>query len=164
MTFISSPPPLDSSRGFNRSLMDLLEEIKEDVVTPKRVTDDLKCSRVDVVSSSSSENNHFDRMYLQTISGFKAVESRIERPHSGSEDDQPRISLAKSVQSVWMTLSTLCHGLLGGVSVTYIMYFWTTDPQDWPLDLLKKYAKFGQVFSNTFYFLATLCLVSVLDR
>lgn len=48
--------------------------------------------------------------------------------------------------------------------MAHLLLIVTTFPQNWPLDCLKKYAVFAELFSNIFYFLAIICMVSVLDR
>lgn len=65
-----------SPMALNRSLVNLLEEIKEDVVTQEQAKD---IPRLDVLSNKSSEDDQVHKMYVQTIRGFKAVDDQPER-------------------------------------------------------------------------------------
>lgn len=72
--------------------------------------------------------------------------------------------MATCIQRIWMTVSTISHGLLGGASITHLLLIWVSNPQDYSVEFLRVYASFAEVYGNTFYFLATICMVSVLDR
>lgn len=153
----------------NRSLLDLLEEkeIKEDVVSKELNFQELILTPTSDIASNESTDHVHKMTYIQTIRGFKSVDQdhhqRVGVESSSSHDVQNG-ALSKTIQRVWICMSTLCHGFLGGVSITHLILIWTTSPEDWPLEFLKRYAAFAEVFGNTFYFLVTICMVSVLDR
>lgn len=142
-----------NSRPITNPFADLLEEIKEDVVSPREQLKD----EVKSYPSMQSDIDYECKQYVQTIHGFRSV--------SGVEENVPTTSTpSHTIQKIWTAVSTICHGFLGGVSLAHLILIYATQPEQWPLHVLKRYAEFAETFGNTFYFLVTLCMVSVIDR
>lgn len=74
------------------------------------------------------------------------------------------VSISCIVQRAWILISNICHGLLAGLALAHILFVITTKPVDWVDGSIKHYASFAQVYTNTFYFLAIICMVSIFDR
>lgn len=74
------------------------------------------------------------------------------------------VNLSCVVQRVWILVSNICHGLLAGLALAHILFIITTKPVDWVEGSIKHYSSFAEVYSNTFYCLAIVCLVSIFDR
>lgn len=68
------------------------------------------------------------------------------------------------VQRVWILLANICHGLLAGLALAHILFIVTTTPKDLLNSSMKQYLSSAEIYTNTFYCLAILCLVSILDR
>lgn len=73
-------------------------------------------------------------------------------------------SLSCAVQRIWILLANICHGLLAGLALAHILFIGTTSPKDLLSGSLKSYLASTEIYTNTFYCLAILCLVSILDR
>lgn len=119
-------------------------------------------SKLEVQSNRSSENA--ETVYVQTISGYRQIVNKMDTSDIPPVDEKNKNHLVGCIERAWISISYICHGLLGGASVTHLMLILTTNPGEWPLELLKKYATFAEGFGNTFYFMAVICMVSVLDR
>lgn len=65
-----------------------------------------------------------------------------------------------------MLISNICHGFLGGLALAHLLFILTTKPYDWNVDddSIKHYSSFANLYSNVFYCLAIICVVSILDR
>lgn len=135
---------------------DLLEDIKEDVVSTRELQkDEVKLSPI---RSIQSDIDYECKQYVQTIHGFKSV-------HVEEKALCTTATASHTIQRMWTTVSTICHGFLGGVSLTHLILIYAINPEEWPLHVLKRYAvKIAEAFGNLFYFLVTLCMVSVIDR
>lgn len=81
---------------------------------------------------------------------------------SGAANDAA--SLSCIVQRIWILLSNICHGLLAGLALAHLLFIGTTTPKDLLSGSLKSYLSSTEIYTNTFYCLAILCLVSILDR
>lgn len=81
---------------------------------------------------------------------------------SGGANDAAGLSCL--VQRVWILLSNICHGLLAGLALAHLLFIGTTTPKDLLSGSLKSYLSSTEIYTNTFYCLAILCLVSILDR
>lgn len=75
------------------------------------------------------------------------------------------------VQHNWMHMSNVCHGLLGGLALAHLLLVLTTNPFDWfGVAAVAEGARrdacgaLSHAYASSFFALAVLCLVSVLDR
>ncbi|XP_052860383.1 uncharacterized protein LOC128267557 [Anopheles cruzii] len=116
-----------------------------------------------------------DKMYIQTASGYRPVDNTYSYhkttvlaiggdPESNSNTISTSVHLSCAVQRTWHLLSTICHGLLGGLAFAHLLLISTTRPYDWVDASLRHYSDFAEVYANTFYCLAIICMVSIFDR
>ncbi|ETN63671.1 hypothetical protein AND_004616 [Anopheles darlingi] len=115
-----------------------------------------------------------DKMYIQTASGYRPVDNTYSYhkttamiagdPESNSNTISTSVHLSCAVQRVWHLLSTICHGLLGGLAFGHLLLICTTKPYDWMEASIRHYSSFAEVYANTFYCLAIVCMVSIFDR
>uniref|UniRef100_A0A182N2Y6 Uncharacterized protein n=1 Tax=Anopheles dirus TaxID=7168 RepID=A0A182N2Y6_9DIPT len=115
-----------------------------------------------------------DKMYIQTASGYRPVDNTYSYhksraliggdPESNSHTINTSVHLSCAVQRVWHLLSTVCHGLLGGLAFAHLLLICTTRPYDWVDASIRHYSAFAEVYANTFYCLAIVCMVSIFDR
>lgn len=93
---------------------------------------------------------------------------------------QSIIDTSCNVQYVWILLSNLCHGLLGGLAFAHLLLVLTTNPYDWltaggggggdggvdaaDWKALRGGSTMAHAYASSFYALAVVCLVSVFDR
>ncbi|XP_035786679.1 uncharacterized protein LOC118463869 [Anopheles albimanus] len=116
-----------------------------------------------------------DKMYIQTASGYRPVDNTYSYhkttamiaggdPESNSNTISTAVHLSCAVQRVWHLLSTICHGLLGGLAFGHLLLICTTKPYDWMEASIRHYSSFAEVYANTFYCLAIVCMVSIFDR
>uniref|UniRef100_A0A182NZY5 Uncharacterized protein n=1 Tax=Anopheles epiroticus TaxID=199890 RepID=A0A182NZY5_9DIPT len=116
-----------------------------------------------------------DKMYIQTASGYRPVDNTYSYPksnraligrdpESNSHTINTSVHLSCAVQRVWHLLSTVCHGLLGGLAFAHLLLICTTRPYDWVEASIRHYSAFAEVYANTFYCLAVVCMVSIFDR
>lgn len=85
-------------------------------------------------------------------------------PHIRSSIGNDAASLSCFVQRIWILLSNICHGLLAGLALAHILFIGTTTAKDLLNGSLKSYISLTEIYTNTFYCLAILCLVSIMDR
>lgn len=162
----SSQPGIPQQPPIKNPFADILEDIKEDVVP----VDQWRSGPLSPENQSNKSELNFDhKMFVQTVNwGFRAVPVENLSPENGDHGKSlpsgSNEQLTFTIQRIWVTVSTICHGLLGGVSLAHLILICSTSPEEWPLELLKKYAAFAEIFGNTFYFLGIICMVSVLDR
>ncbi|CAH1174125.1 unnamed protein product [Phaedon cochleariae] len=115
-----------------------------------------------------------DKLYVQKKNKFE-VTSRpshfLNRQSAQDLDDAKfgkRIStypieISVRVQKVWTRLSTLCHGLLGGLALGHWLYLVCNfHRQD--VSFLVHYAYYSDIYVGLYFALCVLCLVSVFDR
>uniref|UniRef100_A0A182Q0V6 Uncharacterized protein n=1 Tax=Anopheles farauti TaxID=69004 RepID=A0A182Q0V6_9DIPT len=115
-----------------------------------------------------------DKMYIQTASGYRPVDNTYSYhksraliggdPESNSHTINTSVHLSCAVQRLWHLLSTVCHGLLGGLAFAHLLLICTTRPYDWVDASIRHYSAFAEVYANTFYCLAIVCMVSIFDR
>ncbi|KFB46806.1 hypothetical protein ZHAS_00014812 [Anopheles sinensis] len=115
-----------------------------------------------------------DKMYIQTASGYRPVDNTYSYhksstliggdPESNSNTVSTSVHLSCAVQRVWHLFSTVCHGLLGGLAFAHLLLICTTKPYDWVDASIRHYSAFAEVYANTFYCLAIVCMVSIFDR
>lgn len=74
------------------------------------------------------------------------------------------VNISCIVQRAWILISNICHGLLAGLALAHVLFIMTTKPVDWVDGSIKHYASFAEIYTNTFYFLAIICMVSIFDR
>lgn len=123
-----------------------------------------------VVSPTEGPPTHIDRMYIQTPKGYRSVDNTFYKTHIDQDPDsdcgpiQTGVQLSLAIQRAWILISNLCHGLLGGLALAHLLFIFTTKPYDWADGSIKHYASFAEIYANTFYCLAIVCMVSILDR
>jgi Transmembrane protein 237 len=101
--------------------------------------------------SESIKNHHVRELFFITISPRRIIKSGVH--------------LSCAIQRVWFHISNICHGLLGGLALAHLLFICTTKPYDWSLEgSIRNYAAFAEIYSNTFYCLAIVCMVSIFDR
>uniref|UniRef100_A0AAG5DNG5 Uncharacterized protein n=1 Tax=Anopheles atroparvus TaxID=41427 RepID=A0AAG5DNG5_ANOAO len=115
-----------------------------------------------------------DKMYIQTASGYRPVDNTYSYhksvaliggdPERNGSTVSTSVHLSCAVQRVWHLLSTVCHGLLGGLAFAHLLLICTTKPYDWVDASIRHYSSFAEVYANTFYCLAIVCMVSIFDR
>lgn len=66
-------------------------------------------------------------------------------------------------QRWWMRISTLCHGLLGGLALGHWLYLVCNFHQQ-DASFLIHYAYYSDIYVGMFFALCVLCIVSVFDR
>ncbi|XP_053690163.1 uncharacterized protein LOC128738796 [Sabethes cyaneus] len=126
-----------------------------------------------------------DKMYIQTASGYRPVDntyhhnhhhhSQHHHPHNlrtrvGGDPESNNytistaVHLSCAVQRIWLHIASVCHGLLGGLALAHLLLICTTRPYDWVEASIRHYSAFAEVYANTFYCLAIVCMVSIFDR
>ncbi|XP_040169042.1 uncharacterized protein LOC120903587 [Anopheles arabiensis] len=127
-----------------------------------------------VSPTTEAAATRIDKMYIQTASGYRPVDNTYSYhksraliggdPESNSHTISTSVHLSCAVQRVWHLLSTVCHGLLGGLAFAHLLLICTTKPYDWVDASIHHYSAFAEVYANTFYCLAIVCMVSIFDR
>ncbi|XP_066154157.1 DNA ligase 1 [Euwallacea fornicatus] len=118
-----------------------------------------------------------DKVYVQKKSRFEEVSRHNNIPLSrqSAQDLDSVSNLDKRIssrypievaivfQKWWMRLSSLCHGLLGGLGLGHWLYlvcnFHTQDQA-----FLTHYAYYSDIYVGLFFALCVLCIISVFDR
>ena len=81
----------------------------------------------------------------------------------GSFQTYHPLELAVSFQKYWMRLTTLCHGLLGGLAFGHWLYIISNIyVQDG--EFISHYSHFSDTYVSFFYFLCVICLISVFEK
>ncbi|XP_049296788.1 uncharacterized protein LOC125770828 [Anopheles funestus] len=127
-----------------------------------------------VSPTTEAAATRIDKMYIQTASGYRPVDNTYSYhksraliggdPESNSHTINTSVHLSCAVQRLWHLLSTVCHGLLGGLAFAHLLLICTTKPYDWVDASIRHYSAFAEVYANTFYCLAIVCMVSIFDR
>uniref|UniRef100_A0A182TR38 Uncharacterized protein n=1 Tax=Anopheles melas TaxID=34690 RepID=A0A182TR38_9DIPT len=127
-----------------------------------------------VSPTTEAAATRIDKMYIQTASGYRPVDNTYSYhksraliggdPESNSHTISTSVHLSCAVQRVWHLLSTVCHGLLGGLAFAHLLLICTTKPYDWVDASIHHCSAFAEVYANTFYCLAIVCMVSIFDR
>ncbi|XP_055321008.1 uncharacterized protein LOC129577630 [Sitodiplosis mosellana] len=148
-------------------LSNILQELTADIIP---TNDEIYNPFTPVVSPT--EGPRTDKMFIQTPRGFRSVSDNHflkSATHDDPDCGRPGVannaaSLSCFVQRVWILLANMCHGLLAGLALAHILFIGTTTPKDLLSGSLKSYISSTEIYTNTFYCLAILCLVSILDR
>ncbi|XP_055626874.1 probable serine/threonine-protein kinase MARK-A [Toxorhynchites rutilus septentrionalis] len=135
-----------------------------------------------VSPTAETAPTRIDKMYIQTASGYRPVDniyhhhhhhhshfrhlqSAVGRdPESNNYSISTGVQLSCAVQRIWLHVSNVCHGLLGGLALAHLLLICTTKPYDWVEASIRHYSAFAEVYANTFYCLAIICMVSIFDR
>uniref|UniRef100_A0A8D8BRI1 Transmembrane protein 237A n=1 Tax=Culex pipiens TaxID=7175 RepID=A0A8D8BRI1_CULPI len=145
-----------------------------------------------VSPTTEAAPTRIDKMYIQTASGYRPVDNSYQYSHHRhhhhhlhphhhmhqlqlhrSRGDDPEsnnfpistaVHLSCAVQRAWLHVSSICHGLLGGLALAHLLLICTTKPYDWVEASIRHYSAFAEVYANTFYCLAIVCMVSIFDR
>ncbi|XP_031629812.1 uncharacterized protein LOC116344999 isoform X2 [Contarinia nasturtii] len=148
-------------------LSNILQELTADII-PNH--DEIYNPFTPVVSPT--EGPRTDKMFIQTPRGFRSASDNNFLKSSANVDSEcgrPLItndaaSLSCFVQRIWILLANISHGLLAGLALAHILFIGTTTPKDLLSGSIKSYLSSTEIYTNTFYCLAILCLVSVWDR
>ncbi|XP_059608888.1 transmembrane protein 237 [Phlebotomus argentipes] len=147
----------------------VLDELGNDVIRQRSA--DIYNPFTPVVSPTDGPPTRIDKMFIQTTSGYRSVDSNFYKsaldtdPEAGAWTPLTNgLYLACALQHLWHLVSNICHGLLGGLAMGHLIFVFSTAPHDWSKASLSQYETFAEVFFSIFYFLAILCVVSVFDR
>ncbi|KAG5870651.1 hypothetical protein JTB14_010569 [Gonioctena quinquepunctata] len=105
--------------------------------------------------SSKPPNHYLNRQGAQDI----AEEGKF----AGNRSSVYPLEIAIIFQRWWMRLSTLCHGLLGGLALGHWLYLMCNIHQQ-DRNFLLHYAHYSDIYVGLFFALCLLCIVSVFDR
>lgn len=73
------------------------------------------------------------------------------------------VEIAIVFQKWWMRVSSLCHGLLSGISLGHWLYLVSNvEAQDQAF--LNHYAYYSDIYVALFFALCVFCIISVFDR
>ncbi|XP_062535209.1 uncharacterized protein LOC134204405 [Armigeres subalbatus] len=144
-----------------------------------------------VSPTTEAAPTRIDKMYIQTASGYRPVDNTYHHhhlhhhhsqyhrhhlrpgggggglagdPESNNYTIRTAVHLSCAVQRVWLHIANVCHGLLGGLALAHLLLICTTRPYDWVEASIRHYSAFAEVYANTFYCLAIICMVSIFDR
>ncbi|KAH0809985.1 hypothetical protein GEV33_012809 [Tenebrio molitor] len=143
-----------------------LEELQDDVFENNE-----EFSKVEKVKKSPKRS---DKVYVQKKNKFEAVSkpNNLNRQSAYDfEDDTPGkkfqtyhpLELAIPFQEYWMRLTTLCHGLLGGLAFGHWLYIISNIyVQD--SEFISHYSHFSDTYVSFFYLLCVICLISVFEK
>nr|CAI5852355.1 unnamed protein product [Callosobruchus analis] len=113
-----------------------------------------------------------DKLFVQKKNKFEVItkpnpypgrNGDIEGDKFGKRTSTYPVEIALTFQNYWMRLSTLCHGLLGGLALGHWLYLvCNVHQQDY--EFLLHYAYYSDTYVGLFFALSVLCLVSMYDR
>lgn len=149
-------------------LSSILKELSDDIVPADG--EEIYNPFTPVVSPTEEQSSRIDKMFIQTASGYRPVDHCYYKHPIGSDPESNRhpistsVRLASSIQRIWIMVSNICHGLLGGLALAHLLFVTTSRPLDWPDGAIHHYSSFAAAYAITFYCLAIICMVSVFDR
>lgn len=149
-------------------LSSILKELSDDIVPADG--EEIYNPFTPVVSPTEEQSTRIDKMFIQTASGYRPVDHCYYKHPIGSDPESNRhpistsVRLASTLQRIWVMVSNICHGLLGGLALAHLLFVTTSRPLDWPDGAIQHYSSFASAYANTFYVLAIICMVSVFDR
>ncbi|XP_063709724.1 uncharacterized protein LOC134838179 [Culicoides brevitarsis] len=158
-----------SGKSQHSDLTTVLNELAEDV---RHGGTDIYNPFTPVISPLEGPPSRIDKLYIQTSSGYRPVDNNnFYKSSLDIEADENRqiiksgVHLSCCVQRIWILLANICHGLLAGLGLAHLLLVFTTKPIDWvSLSAAEHYADFNAIYTSTFFCLAIVCMVSVLDR
>nr|CAH7751614.1 unnamed protein product [Callosobruchus chinensis] len=113
-----------------------------------------------------------DKLFVQKKNKFEVItkpnlypgrNGDVEGDKFGKRTSTYPVEIALTFQNYWMRLSTLCHGLLGGLALGHWLYLvCNVHQQDY--EFLLHYAYYSDTYVGLFFALTVLCLVSMYDR
>ncbi|CAG9865344.1 unnamed protein product [Phyllotreta striolata] len=115
-----------------------------------------------------------DKLYVQRKSKFEVTgrpsnpamrssQSEIEDGAFGKRYTVYPLDISLVFQRWWIRISTLCHGLLGGLALGHWLYLICNFHQQ-DASFLIHYAYYSDIYIGTFFALCVLCIVSIFDR
>ncbi|XP_023020924.2 uncharacterized protein [Leptinotarsa decemlineata] len=150
-----------------------LEELQDDVFDNS--AESVGGARPDKMKNKSPRKS--DKLYIQKKNKFEVSTKPTGNQYLNRQGAQEIVEDGKFTkrcsiyplevaiifQRWWMRLSTLCHGLLGGLALGHWLYLVCNfDRQD--SSFLLHYAYYSDIYVGLFFALCVLCIVSVLDR
>ncbi|KAG4068321.1 hypothetical protein HA402_007841 [Bradysia odoriphaga] len=126
-----------------------------------------------VISPTEGPPARIEKMFVQTSrNSYRSVDHDLYMKHSGhdiegnvpSNFSNSGIYMSCTIQRIWILLTNICHGLLGGLALSHIIFISSTKPNDLIQGSTKHYSTFAEMYANTFYCLAIVCMVSIFDR
>ncbi|XP_018564809.1 uncharacterized protein LOC108906126 [Anoplophora glabripennis] len=146
-----------------------LEELQDDVFESNHEEPSNKPERV------RKSPRRSDKLYVQKKNKFEAVPkppntylSRqgaqdFEDGKFGKRSSTYPLEIAILFQRWWMRMSTLSHGLLGGLALGHWLYL-ICNMRRQDDDFLIHYAYYSDTYVGLFFAMCVLCIVSVYDR
>ncbi|XP_055376876.1 myb-like protein D isoform X2 [Condylostylus longicornis] len=143
-------------------LSSILKDLSEDIVPGNEIYNPF----TPVVSPTEGPPSRIDKMFIQTSSGYRPVDYYKHQidPESNKHEINTSVNLSCALQRIWIMVSNICHGLLGGLALAHLLFIITNRPLDWVDGAIKHYSAFAEVYANTFFCLAIICMVSIFDR
>ncbi|RZC36081.1 transcriptional regulator ATRX -like [Asbolus verrucosus] len=144
-----------------------LEELQDDVFENNEEFN----NKVEKVKKSPRKS---DKIYVQKKNKFEAVTKPTnlnrQSAYDFEEDTTGKkfhtyhpLELAIPFQEYWMRLTTLCHGLLGGLAFGHWLYIISNIyVQD--NEFISHYSHFSDIYVSFFYLLCVICLISVFEK
>ncbi|CRK96600.1 CLUMA_CG009893, isoform A [Clunio marinus] len=153
-------------------LTTILNELNDDIIP----NSDIYNPFTPVVSPTTEQHPQIvDKIFVQTSSGYRAVDNNNSFYKSSALDGDSdsnnfsiknAVQLSCLVQKMWINISNVCHGLLGGLALAHLIFILTTKPEDWSGTEMSqsRYELHAKIYTNVFFFLAVICFVSIMDR
>lgn len=148
-------------------LSSILKDLSEDIIP---MGGEIYNPFTPVVSPTEGPPTRIDKMFIQTSSGYRAVDHCYYKnpigmdPESHKGDILTSVNLSCALQRIWIMVSNICHGLLGGLALAHLLFIATSRPYDWAEGAMKHYSSFAEIYANTFYCMSIICMVSIFDR
>lgn len=150
-------------------LTTILNELNDDIINSDNIYNPFT-----PVVSPTIEQHQVDKIFVQSSSGYRAVDnnkgffksSTLEPNENNNLSLNKTVQLSCLVQRAWINISHVCHGLLGGLALSHLMFILSTNTYDClALENSKtSFVSYENIYTNVFLFLAVICFVSVMDR
>nr|CAD7571345.1 unnamed protein product [Timema californicum] len=155
----------------------VLNELQDDIVDEPKISSPNKDENL-MLDGSSAKSYHLvsGEVYLQKNYGFvkvprakalNSLDSDADQGSDGNKWNTPTTSLEVAIfaQGCLKPLFTLCHGLLGGLSLaTCIMSYSDSSAGAVTASFVVHHSHYIRILETVFFLLAALCMISVLDR
>nr|CAD7406243.1 unnamed protein product [Timema cristinae] len=159
----SHSPRKKKRRKKSRSDLKTKEQIPETTITT--VLNELQDDIVDEPKISSPDKGNF--LIVPRAKALNSLDSDADQRSDGNNWNTPTTSLEVAIfaQGCLKPLFTLCHGLLGGLSLaTCIMSYSDSSAGAVTASFVVHHSHYIHILETVFFLLAALCMISVLDR